>query len=238
MNVVTACRACNGIKAQPRAGRIGTGASLRALRAEQGEYLISPTGRSSPTRWNFWCSTFPPIVASSRGRRGGPSRGTAFYRPGAMQDFWRNSGFTWLERDNEDGFPSPDDSCVAYLMRPRIRPVEGSGGMKSPLHEALLDDPRATGGVGAGCRRRTRMPATTTVFLVAFLGRLKARGVLGSPCYLEIFLGRRGRRPPLFIDQPRAAHRGATFSMVATMRSSRAPEALFREQRRSTDDGR
>src|SRR5882762_2821046 len=80
------------------------------------------------------------------------------------QDFWRNSGFHLLERDDEGRLSITDDFLRAYLMRPEIRPAEESGPNEIALHDALMDEPRRIR-PRRRCRpSRTRTPATTIEF--------------------------------------------------------------------------
>ena len=59
-----------------------------------------------------------------------------------MPDFWRNSGFHLLERDAAGRLRVTDDFLRAYLLRPEIHPVEGSGPLERRLHASLMAEPR------------------------------------------------------------------------------------------------
>ena len=152
------------------------------------------------------------------------------------QDFWRNSGFHLLERDNDGRLSITDDFLRAYLMRPEIRPAEESGPNEIALHEALMEDPRrdppasALGAVeDADARDNYRV-------LLAFLGRLKRAASLES-CYLEIFSGGEVAVPPLFIDQLAQIIVRGILEGCDDALEPRAGELFFREQKASTDDG-
>ena len=152
------------------------------------------------------------------------------------QDFWRNSGFHLLERDNDGRLSITDDFLRAYLMRPEIRPAEESGPNEIALHEALMEDPRrdppasALGAVeDADARDNYRV-------LLAFLGRLKRAASLES-CYLGIFSGGEVAVPPLFIDQLAQIIVRGILEGCDDALEPRAGELFFREQKASTDDG-
>src|SRR5262249_25559859 len=105
---------------------------------------------------------------------------------GAVQDFWRNSGFHLLERDAHGRLSVTDDFLRAYLLRPEIRPVDESGPNEVALHGSLLDDPRreVSGpelqGIEDGDAR------DNYGILLAFLARLK-RAESVEACYLGLF---------------------------------------------------
>jgi hypothetical protein len=152
------------------------------------------------------------------------------------QDFWRNSGFHLLERDNEGRLSITDDFLRAYLMRPEIRPVGESGPNEIALHEALMEDPR----------RDPAPPALESIedadardnyrVLLAFLGRLKRAASLESS-YLEIFSGGDVAVPPLFIDQLVQIIVRNILEGCQDALEPRAGELFFREQKASTEEG-
>lgn len=153
-----------------------------------------------------------------------------------MQDFWRNSGFHLLERDNEGRLSITDDFLRAYLLRPEIRPVEESGPNEIALHQALLEDPRRNPAASvletiedADARDNYRV-------LLAFLGRLKRAASLES-CYMEIFSGGEVAVPPLFIDQLAQIIVRNILEGCQDALEPRAGELFFREQKASTEEG-
>ncbi|HMH16574.1 MAG TPA: DUF6352 family protein [Burkholderiales bacterium] len=153
-----------------------------------------------------------------------------------MQDFWRNSGFHLLERDNEGRLSITDDFLRAYLLRPEIRPVEESGPNEIALHEALLEDPRRDTSASALERVEDTDVRDNYRVLLAFLGRLKRAASLES-CYMEIFSGGEVAVPPLFIDQLAQIIVRNILEGCEDALEPRAGELFFREQRASTDDG-
>jgi hypothetical protein len=153
-----------------------------------------------------------------------------------MQDFWRNSGFHLLERDNEGRLSITDDFLRAYLMRPEIRPVEGSGPNEIALHEALLEDPRRDPAAPALDAIEDADARDNYRVLLAFLGRLKRAASLESS-YLEIFSGGDVAVPPLFIDQLAQIILRNILEGCEDALEPRAGELFFREQKASTDDG-
>ena len=57
-------------------------------------------------------------------------------------DFWRNSGFHLLSRDERGWLAVSDDFLRAYYLRPEVDPVEESCAAEVALHAALMDEPR------------------------------------------------------------------------------------------------
>ena len=162
-----------------------------------------------------------------------------------MADFWRDSGYHLLERTAAGHLAVTDDFLRAYLMRPEVRPDEESTPAERVLHEALLQNPRATvtddrlAAVGdPDARENYRI-------VLGFRDRLVDAGTVEA-CYLRTFLGgqdggdsARGGVPipPLFIDQ--MAHvilRGLLDGCEDGLRA-RAAEMLFREQTVSIEEG-
>jgi len=152
------------------------------------------------------------------------------------QDFWRNSGFHLLERDDEGRLSITDDFLRAYLMRPEIRPVEESGPNEIALHEALLEEPRRDPPASALDAIEDADARDNYGVLLAFLGRLKRAASLES-CYLEIFSGGEVAVPPLFIDQLAQIIVRHVLDGCEDALEPRAGELFFREQKASTEDG-
>ncbi len=152
------------------------------------------------------------------------------------QDFWRNSGFHLLERDDEGRLSITDDFLRAYLMRPEIRPAEESGPNEIALHEALMEDPRRDPPASALETVEDADARDNYRVLSAFLGRLKRAASLES-CYLEIFSGGEVAVPPLFIDQLAQIIVRSILEGCDDALEPRAGELFFREQKVSTDDG-
>ncbi len=152
------------------------------------------------------------------------------------QDFWRNSGFHLLERDDEGLLSITDDFLRAYLMRPEIRPVEESGPNEIALHEALLEDPRRDPAPAALESIEDADARDNYRVLLAFLGRLKRAASLESS-YLEIFSGGDVAVPPLFIDQLVQIIVRSVLEGCEDALEPRAGELFFREQKASTEDG-
>ena len=152
------------------------------------------------------------------------------------QDFWRNSGFHLLERDDEGRLSITDDFLRAYLMRPEIRPAEESGPNEIALHDALMDEPRRDPPAAALQAIEDADARDNYRILLAFLGRLKRAASLES-CYLGIFSGGEVAVPPLFIDQLAQIIVRGILEGCDDALEPRAGELFFREQKASTDDG-
>jgi len=156
---------CNGIKRKPRAGRIGTGASLRTLRAEQGGVLILTIGRFSRIRWN---SSPTRLVTQSRphtGRRGGLAQRAPIV--GRHAGFLAQFGFTCRAGQRGTAFHHDDFLraywCVRRSDRRGIRAERDCAARVSPGRSRREPDANGAGGHrGADARDNYRV-------LLAFL---------------------------------------------------------------------
>ncbi len=157
-------------------------------------------------------------------------------------DFWRNSGFHLLARDQRGHLALTDDFLRAYWNRPEVRPIEESCAAERALHSRLLAEPRAP--VGETELAALADPdATESYRIVAgFRQRLIAAGTLEA-AYLDYFRNppkpNRGEPPvpPLFLDQLAHVILRAVLDGEADALRARAAELLFREQKVTINEG-
>ncbi len=159
-----------------------------------------------------------------------------------MPDFWRDSGFHLLTRDERGHLAVSDDFLRAYFQRPEVRPVEDSCAAERTLHEALLKNPREAVAVARLAALVDPDARENYQVVLGFRDRLVAAGTV-EECYLGCFLGTAEGTtagapvPPLFIDQ--MAHVIARNILEGTEDPlrARAGELLFREQKVTINDG-
>jgi len=218
-------RACNESSATG-AGRIGTGLLYAPYVPNKAEYLSSPIGRFSRSD-GFLVQHVSSPVASSHWPARRPAAGRRL-SSGRHAGFLAQSGFHLLERDSEDGFPSPDDFLRAYLVVRMIRTRRGIRAERDCAHESLWKIRAGTGCNGAGGHRGCGRPPTTTALLSR--PRKRSRGAVARVLLKGIF-STATSQSALFISISSRRSSYATSSRAATMRSSRAREIFFREQK-------
>lgn len=161
-----------------------------------------------------------------------------------MTDFWRSSGFHFLDPDENGRLQITDAYLKAYLARPELAPIEESCAAERTLHAALLKNPREA--VSASRLGALADPDARENYQVA----LKYRDWLIRCGTLEaglIDLARNGNPgfPPMFIDQMiHATMRGvlggapdAASDAAPDPMRLRAAELLFRPQKVTIQDG-
>jgi len=153
-----------------------------------------------------------------------------------MTDFWRSSGFHFLDPDENGRLQVTDAYLKAYLARPELAPIEESCAAERTLHSALLKNPREA--VSLSRLGALADPDARENYQVA----LKYRDWLVRHGTLEaglIDLARNGNPgfPPMFLDQMiHAVLRGVLGAVEDPMRL-RAAELLFRPQKVTIQDG-
>lgn len=153
-----------------------------------------------------------------------------------MPDFWKNSGFRLLTRNDDGHLGVTDDYLRAYFMRPEVRPVDDSCNVERALHADLMDDPRlpiAPDRIGGIADEDAR---ENYEVLLDFRDRLIEAGTVEA-CYLAAFQDDQIGLPSLFLDQ--MAHvivRGILDGTPYGLRV-RAAELFFRSQTVTTKDG-
>lgn len=152
-----------------------------------------------------------------------------------MPDFWQNSGYRLLLRNQDGQLQITDDFLRAYFTRPELAPVEESCDAERALHQSLLDDPVQT--IDSARLSALADPDARENYqlMLRFRDHLVEHGTVEN-AYLTLF--EQGVSiPPLFIDQ--LAHvilRGILDDCNDPLRA-RAAEMMFRSQRLSLRDG-
>ncbi len=154
-----------------------------------------------------------------------------------MQDFWRQSGFHLLERDASGCLGISDAFLRAYLLRPEIRPEEGSGPHEIAVHEALMAQPRRAVAESELAAMEDADARHNYGIWLRFRDRLLAAGTLEA-AYAGIFAGPAVDVPPLFIDQLAHIIVRNVLEGSADPLQARAAELFYREQKVSIDEGR
>ena len=153
------------------------------------------------------------------------------------QDFWRDSGFHLLDRNDRGHLVVTDAFLRAYIERPEVRPVEESCAAERALHAALLKNPREA--VSAERLAALADPDARENYQIVldFRDRLAAAGTV-EECYLRSFLAPGPIPvPPLFIDQMAHVIARAMLDGCDDGLRVRAAELLFREQKVTINDG-
>lgn len=154
-----------------------------------------------------------------------------------MQDFWLDSGFNTLER-NDHGWHRVTPAFIrAILARPELAPIDDSGAYERGLHRALLDAPmRAVTTEELGAIE----DADTRENYMHFL-RVRKRmidAVTLERFYLRVFTAGVVDFPPVFLDMAAQAIVRSLLHGCDDVYRVRAGEAFFRRQRVSTEGAR
>jgi hypothetical protein len=155
---------------------------------------------------------------------------------GNERDFWLNSGFHLLDKDESGRLIVTDDFLRAYLCRPEIRPLEDSSRAEFEFHAALMDEPRMVVSAAHVDAIEDEDVRDNYRVLFEFRTRLLDADSLES-CYTKIFSSGNVNVPPLLIDQ--MVHiilRNILDGCHEPLRL-RAAELFFRKQRASIQDG-
>lgn len=155
---------------------------------------------------------------------------------GTAPDFWPNSGYHLLTRDNAGHLAVTDAFLRAYLQRPEIAPIEESCDSERVLHGALMANPKEA--VSAERLADLADPDAGENYQVFldFRDRLVRAGTVEA-CYLDIFRSGGVTIPPLFIDQMAQVVARRVIDGTDDPFRARAAELLFREQTVTLKDG-
>ncbi len=156
-------------------------------------------------------------------------------------DFWPESGYTQLVRDDRGWLRPGDDYLRLFLARPELAPVDESCTSERALHAALLDAPTHKVTAERLARLLDADARENYAVFLRFRDALLAAGTLQA-FYIGLF--RRGvvDVPPLFIDLlVQAMLRGLLDGRQGDADGAfeaRAAELLYRAQRITVRDGR
>ena len=161
-----------------------------------------------------------------------------------MADFWRDSGYRLLRRDESGHLAVTDDFLRAYIARPELAPVPESCAAERALHAALLANPREAVAEARLAALKDPDARDNYRVVLAFRDRLVAAGTVEA-CYIGLFTGGGPPVPPLFVDQMvHVVLRGllegsgdAPGDEPGDGLRARAAELLFREQKVTVADG-
>ncbi len=153
-----------------------------------------------------------------------------------MPDFWQQSGYHLLDRNDAGRLVVTGDFLRAYFDRAEIRPIETSCAEEIALHRDLMAEP-----LMSVPRHRLAALADPDVrenyeVVLAFREQLTRHPTLEA-FYLDRARGDRGPYPQLFLDQiVQVILRGILDGCDDPFRL-RAAEVLFRTQKVSITDG-
>jgi hypothetical protein len=147
-----------------------------------------------------------------------------------MQDFWPDSGFHALTR-NDQGWLVPGEAYVRGLLgRPELSLVEESCRAEKALHRRLHDAPLRTVSAAELAGLLDEDARDNYRVFLDFRDALLAAGTLEA-WLLQLFRGGDIRTPPLFIDQVVATVLRGLLDGSGDAFELRAAELLFRPQR-------
>jgi len=147
-----------------------------------------------------------------------------------VPDFWRNSGFHLLQRNERGWLTVSDDYLRAYYLRPEVHPVEESCDAERALHAALMSEPRRVVTTAELDAVRDADARDNYRVVLRFRERLLAAGTLEG-AYLDLVLGGNVDVPPLFVEQlVHVILRNLLEGCDDPLRL-RAAELFFREQK-------
>lgn len=153
-----------------------------------------------------------------------------------MSGFWRSSGWHLLDRRDDGRHLVTPDFLRAYLVRPELRPVEGSCAAERVLHEALLDAPDRPLTPVALLQLRDPDARENYEVYARFRDLLLGAATL-EDAYLRLALSGPAGIPPLFSEHlAHAILRGILDGCGDGLRL-RAAECLFRTQSVTVQDG-
>jgi hypothetical protein len=152
-----------------------------------------------------------------------------------LPDFWRNSGFSLLQRDAAGRLRVTDDYLRAYYLRPEVHPVEESCDDERRLHAALMEQPRREVAASELEAIRDADARDNYRLVLRFRDRLLQAGTVEG-CYLGLFRGKIDV-PPLFLDQMAHVVLRNILERAEDPLALRAAEIFFREQKATIRDG-
>lgn len=153
-----------------------------------------------------------------------------------MRDFWQNSGFHLLGRNDRGWLTVTPDFLRAYMFRPEIDIVPESCDAERAIHQALVDDPLAP--IAEAALSAIEDPDARDNYRVftRFRDHLLASQTIES-AYLSLFRPDAPRVPALFLDQlTHVILRNVLDGCTDALRV-RAAELLFRAQKVTITDG-
>jgi len=152
-----------------------------------------------------------------------------------MRDFWRQCGYSLLERTPEGHLVVTDEFLRALLERPELAPVPESCHNEVALHARLLEQPRSMVSEDQLAALGDDDARANYAIWLRFRERLLAHPTLEAS-YMALFRGQGVDVPPVFVHQLTQILLRHCLGDGATPMQARAAEMLFRAQRISVQD--
>jgi len=153
-----------------------------------------------------------------------------------VPDFWRNSGFHLLQKDERGWLAVSEDFLRAYYLRPEVHPVEESCEAEVALHASLMAEPRRAVSDAQINALADEDARDNYRVVLRFRDRLLSAGTIEG-AYLALFNDGSVDIPPLFIEQMvHVILRNALDGCEDPLRL-RAAELFFRDQKLNLQDG-
>ena len=153
-----------------------------------------------------------------------------------MPDFWRNSGFHLLRRNERGWLAVTDDFLRAYYLRPEMHPVEESGEAELALHASLMAEPGRIVDEAEIEAVEDEDARDNYRVVLRFRDRLLAAGTLEG-AYSGLFRTGKADIPPLFIEQMAHVILRSVLDGSEDPLRLRAGELFFRDQKLNLQDG-
>ena len=153
-----------------------------------------------------------------------------------MQDFWQNSGYRTLQRNDRGWLRATPEYLRWILSRPELAPIAESGPRERAMHALLQDDPmHAATPAELAKIEDTDTRDNYTHFLKFRKGLVDA--VTLERYYIQLFRKGAIDIPPLFVDLLAHAIVRGILDGCEDPYELRAGEMFFRRQRVSTEGG-
>ena len=153
-----------------------------------------------------------------------------------MQDFWSDSGYRTLRKNDHGWLRVTPDYWRFVLGRPELAPIAESGAQERALHATLMNDPLQTISIDALSAVEDADARQNYMYF------LRWRKVLTDAVTLERFYLQTIRQgkydlPPIFLDLTVQAIVRGMLEGTDDVALVRAGEMFFRQQRISTESG-
>ena len=152
-----------------------------------------------------------------------------------MHDYWRQCGYTLLDKTPEGHLVVTDAFLRSLLARPELAPVPESCAGELALHERLVAQPRSEVDAAQLATVTDADARDNYAIWLRFRQRLLAHPTLEAS-YLALFRGEGVDVPPVFVHQLTQILLRHTMGGEATPLQARAAEMLFRAQRIALQD--
>lgn len=154
-----------------------------------------------------------------------------------MPDFWQNSGFGLLERNDEGALAITPDFLRAYFARPELAPIETSCDDEIRLYEAVMDDPARKVSEQELDALADKDTAENYRLMLKFRDVLSAAGTVEA-AYIRLVSAGQITVPPVFLDQMVHVILRNILDGCADPLRAKAAELFFRDQNVSLEEGR